>query len=358
MSDATTHLLLPYIMAAQAQKHVTHNEALRLLDGLVQLSVLDRDLTAPPSNLADGDRYIVGADATGDWAGWNLNVALWTDGAWLRLPPRPGWRAWVEDEARLFVWDGTDWSPVIPTRFQNLERLGIGMAADANNPVSAKLNAALWTALFAADGGTGDLIQTLNKEAAGDDLGLVLQTGFSPRALIGLFGSDNLRLAVTADGSNFRDGLIIDAATGSTEQPNLPRFKAHTNYDNYVGVGTWAKIGLNAVDSNEQGVFDAATNIFTAPVNGTYLLGATLMFKVNSSTAARMSGRLVLNGTVPIRGTYGELSGAHRSLETALWLQTLTPLAAGDTVELQGYFRAADGYFAADETSFWGTKIG
>ncbi len=46
MSDATTHLLLPYILAAQAQKHVTHNEALRLLDGLVQLSVLDRDLTS------------------------------------------------------------------------------------------------------------------------------------------------------------------------------------------------------------------------------------------------------------------------------------------------------------------------
>jgi hypothetical protein len=56
MSDATIHLLLPYILAAQAQKHVTHNEALRILDGLVQLSVLDRDLTAPPAGPADGDR--------------------------------------------------------------------------------------------------------------------------------------------------------------------------------------------------------------------------------------------------------------------------------------------------------------
>jgi hypothetical protein len=54
MSDATTHLLLPYIQASQAQKHVTHNEALRILDGLVQLSVLDRDLTAPPGSPADG----------------------------------------------------------------------------------------------------------------------------------------------------------------------------------------------------------------------------------------------------------------------------------------------------------------
>jgi hypothetical protein len=112
LSDATTHLLLPYILAAQAQKHVTHNEALRILDGLVQLSVLDRDLTAPPNSPADGDRYIVASGATGDWAGWDLNIALWTDGTWLRLPPRIGWRTWVEDEAVLLVWTGAAWEVV------------------------------------------------------------------------------------------------------------------------------------------------------------------------------------------------------------------------------------------------------
>jgi hypothetical protein len=40
------------------------------------------------------------------------------------------------------------------------------------------LNAALWTAKTAAEGGTGDLFYTMNKEAAGDDLGLTLQTNF------------------------------------------------------------------------------------------------------------------------------------------------------------------------------------
>ena len=69
MSDITTHLLLPYILAAQAQKHFTHNEAIRLLDAVVQLSVLDRDLTAPPAIPADGDRYIVAPAATCLWAG-------------------------------------------------------------------------------------------------------------------------------------------------------------------------------------------------------------------------------------------------------------------------------------------------
>lgn len=358
MSDATTHLLLPYILAAQAQKHVTHNEALRLLDGLVQLSVLDRDLTAPPGSPTDGDRYIVGSGATGAWTGWDLNVALWTDGTWLRLPPRTGWRAWVEDEGLLLVYDGAGWIGTTPTELQNLALLGIGTTADAANPFSAKLNAALWTARTVAEGGTGDLFYTLNKEAAGRDLGLTLQTGYVTKALMGLFGSDRFRLAVSADGSAFFDGLIVDNATGVVDQPRLPRFKGYTNYDNYVAVDTWTKIGINNTDYNDQSAFDADNNRFVAPIAGTYLFGATLLYKVNSSTTARMRGRLVLNGATEIRGSFGEISGAHASEATALWLQTMVLLAPGDTVELQGTFRMADGYFAADHTSFWGAKVG
>jgi len=358
MSDTTTNLLLPYILAAQAQKHVTHNEALRLLDGLVQLSVLDRDLTAPPGSPADGDRYIVASGGTGDWVGWDLNVALFTDGSWLRLPPRAGWRAWVEDEGLLLVYDGEGWIGTTPASLQNLALLGLGTTADAANPFSAKLNAALWTAKTVAEGGTGDLFYTMNKEAAGDDLGLTLQSGFVTKALVGLFGSDSFRLAVSADGSTFLDGLIVDNATGIVEQQQLPRFKAYTNYDNYVGVGAWTKIGLNNTDYNDQGAFDAGTSLFTAPVDGTYLFGATLLYKINASATARMRGRLVLNGLTEIRGSFGEISATHVSLATAIWLQTLVPLTAGDTVELQGYFRVADGYFAADHTSFWGCKVG
>ncbi|MBC9248314.1 DUF2793 domain-containing protein [Paracoccus sp. 11-3] len=358
MSDSTTNLLLPYLMAAQAQKHVTHNEALRLLDGLVQLSVKSRGLSAPPASPADGDRYIVASGATGGWAGWHLNVALWTDGTWLRLPPREGWRAWVEDEELLLVRNGADWQPVIPTTLDDLTRLGIGMAASAGSPFSAKLNSALWTALYAADGGSGDLTQTLNRETDGDDAGLILQTDFSTRALMGMFGSDQLRIAVSPNGLVFRDALGVDPATGIADQPNLPRFKAYTNYDNYVGVDTWTTLGINTAEYNDQGCFDAGTNRFVAPVTGTYLFGASLLYKINASSNARMRARLVLNGSTEIRGSFGEISSAHVSEATALWLQTMVPLDAGDTVALQGAFRAADGYFAADHTTFWGTKIG
>ena len=358
MSDATTHLLLPYILAAQAQKHVTHNEALRLLDGLVQLSVRDRDLTAPPGSAADGNRYIVASGATGAWSGWDLNVALWTDGTWLRLPPRTGWRAWVEDEGVLLVYDGSVWIGTMPATLQNMALLGVGTTADPANPFSAKLNAALWTAKTAAEGGTGDLFYTMNKEAAGDDLGLTFQTAYVTKVLLGLFGSDKFRLAVSADGSSFFDGFIVDNSNGIVDQPRLPRFKGYTNFDNYVAVDTWTKIGINNTDYNDQGAFDAGNNRFVAPVAGTYIFGATLLYKIKSSTNARMRGRLVLNGTTEIRGSRGEISGAHASEATALWLQTMAPLAQGDTVELQGTFRAADGYFAADHTSFWGCKVG
>ncbi|KKM25255.1 hypothetical protein LCGC14_1596850, partial [marine sediment metagenome] len=50
MSDVSANLTLPFLQPSQAQKHVTHNEALQRLDLLVQLSVLDRDLTAPPGS--------------------------------------------------------------------------------------------------------------------------------------------------------------------------------------------------------------------------------------------------------------------------------------------------------------------
>ena len=63
----TTNLLLPFLSAGQAQKHVTVNESLRMLDGIVQLAVKDANLADPPASPSDGDRYIVPAAATGAW---------------------------------------------------------------------------------------------------------------------------------------------------------------------------------------------------------------------------------------------------------------------------------------------------
>ena len=71
-----------------------------------------------------------------------------------------------------------------------------------------------------AEGGTGALFYTMNKEAPDDDLGLTLQTGFATKALVGLFCSDRFRLSVSADGSAFFDGPSVDNATSIVDQPD------------------------------------------------------------------------------------------------------------------------------------------
>jgi hypothetical protein len=112
MTDTTANLGLPVIAAAQAQKHVTHNEALRLLDTLVQLAVLDRDLSAPPGSPNDGERWIVGPSPTGAWAGHAGDIAAWQDDAWQFAVPKKGWIAHIEDENARLAWDGSQWMPI------------------------------------------------------------------------------------------------------------------------------------------------------------------------------------------------------------------------------------------------------
>src|SRR6185437_15097898 len=90
MSDTTPRSGLPLLAAAQAQKHVTHNEALLKLDALSCARLLDRDLTAPPPSPADGDAYLVKATATGDWTGQDGNIAFAIDGAWRFYAPFAG----------------------------------------------------------------------------------------------------------------------------------------------------------------------------------------------------------------------------------------------------------------------------
>lgn len=227
MAEDTPNLTLPYLAASQAQKHVTVNESLRRLDAIVMLSLKDRDLSAPPTTPTEGDRYLVGAAASGAWAGRSGAIAAFQDGAWASLAPRPGWIAFLEDEAAAIVRGATDWialsggsgggGPI--TELQNLARLGLGATADAANPFSAKLNKALWAAKPVAEGGDGDLRYTLNKETSTDVLSLLFQTGWSGRAEMGLVGGEDFTLRVSPDGTAWTTALSISRSTGAASFP-------------------------------------------------------------------------------------------------------------------------------------------
>lgn len=165
MSDTSTHLGLPYLLAAQAQKHVTHNEALRLLDAMVQLSVLDRTRTTPPVSPTDGDRHCVASGATGLWAGWDLNVAFWVDGVWLRLVPRQGWLVWIAAEQAFVVWNGSAWDPV-------------GVPQDVSDAIFSLVNDADPTkkALFSLSGITTGTTRTFTLPNTSSELAILAGT--------------------------------------------------------------------------------------------------------------------------------------------------------------------------------------
>ena len=74
--QTSPHLQLPLLAAAQAQKHVTHNEAILALDALVHLSVSSRAVADPPPSAEDRARFIVASPAAGDWAGREGDVAV------------------------------------------------------------------------------------------------------------------------------------------------------------------------------------------------------------------------------------------------------------------------------------------
>jgi hypothetical protein len=199
----TTHLALPLIDAAQAQKHVTHNEALAMLDALAHLAVTQRNVTAPPATPSEGDRLLVGAGAAGVFAGKEKQIATFLAGDWTFLTPRPGWRVFVAAESLFLLYTGAAWVDLgaMLRELQNLARLGVGTTADAANPFAAKVNGALFTAKPVAQGGTGDLRLFLNKEASANTAAHIFQTNYSARAEIGLTGDDDLHVKVSSDGA-------------------------------------------------------------------------------------------------------------------------------------------------------------
>ena len=214
--DQTPNLELPYIMAAQAQKHVTHNEAIRALDAVVHLAVIDRNQNTPPASPANGDRYIVAPSPFGDWTDQAHNIAAFQDGAWSFYKPQIGWTTWVADETLQLVWDGSAWAPtagssasVNPTPL-----VGVNATADTTNRFALSSEASLFNHV-----GAGHQVK-INKNAASDTASLLYQTNWSGRAELGTTSDDNFHLKVSPDGAAWHEAIVIDGSDGSVTLPN------------------------------------------------------------------------------------------------------------------------------------------
>ncbi len=287
MPDDTVILSLPMILPAQAQKHVTHNEALRLLDVMVQLAVQDRTQAAPPVGPAEGDRHIVAAGASGVWAGHVGEIALFAQGSWSFYTPLPGWRAWIAAEAAVATFDGAQWETLADGPL-SVAQLGVSATADATNRLVVASSASLFT-----NTGAGHQLK-LNKAASGDTASLLFQTGFSGRAEMGTAGSDNFAVRVSSDGSAWFDGISIAAASGIVSLPQ--------------GVSTAGFALRDASDPAKQAVFSASGLTSGSPRS--YALPNV------SSELAALSGTQTFTGVKSFSGSFA-VSSASAQLGTS-----------------------------------------
>lgn len=215
--DQTPYLKLPLIMPSQAQKHVTHNEALMLIDNVVQLAVIDRFVAVPPPGAADSDRYIVPPGASGDWTGHGKDVACRMEGAWAFLTPAAGWRCWVESDSAELVFDGDGWIDAASAglSLHNLAGIGINATYDGTTPFVVSAPSSLLT-------GSGSHRLKVNKAAAGDTASVIFQTANSGRAEFGTAGDDDFHVKVSANGTTWREAIVVSATSGVVTFPNTP----------------------------------------------------------------------------------------------------------------------------------------
>ncbi|HEV7880218.1 DUF2793 domain-containing protein [Bradyrhizobium sp.] len=256
MTD-TPNLGLPFIEGSQAQKHVTHNEALRILDAAIQVAVLDLTRTSPPPSPAEGERHVVAAGATGAWAGHGNAIATWQDGAWAFLVPKSGWCIWSAADDVMFVFDGTHWRDLrdLPVTLDNAVHVGINTTASSPNLLSVKSNAALLSAIAVTDGGSGDARLQISKESAAKTASVVFSDAFSGRAEFGLAGSDAFKLKVSANGSAWVEAFSVDQGTGNLALPrglalagviSPPQITANQNDYNPAGAAAATVLQLSS----------------------------------------------------------------------------------------------------------------
>ena len=105
----TNQFGLPLLSGSQAQKHVTVNEALAVLDAVTQLRVESANLANPPEGVAEGAAYVVAPGATGTWTGQDGLLAVCVNSGWRFLTPKAGWQAFSAETGTNQLYDGTDW---------------------------------------------------------------------------------------------------------------------------------------------------------------------------------------------------------------------------------------------------------
>jgi hypothetical protein len=96
-------------IAGQAQKEITHNEALQAIDALLSACVEEPPRTVPPPAPVIGACYLVDTSPAGVWTGYAQHLAAYTGGGWRFIPPTEGMTAFVRSSSAMATYQAGGW---------------------------------------------------------------------------------------------------------------------------------------------------------------------------------------------------------------------------------------------------------
>lgn len=106
---------LPMLAVSQAQKEVTHNEALVRIDALLH-PLVQAIQSNPPASLTEanlGMCWLVSASPGGLWSGEAASLAIWIGGGWRFCKPCDGMQVQVMHGGKLTYLDNAWISPPV-----------------------------------------------------------------------------------------------------------------------------------------------------------------------------------------------------------------------------------------------------
>ena len=292
MSDNSARLALPYIQPSQAQKHVTHNEALARLDVLVQLVLEETDASTPPALPEPGQIWALRTAPQTAWAGQPGMLAQWDGSGWLFVAPQTGWRAWLRSSGSLGVFDGTGW--IQTEASQTVDGLGIQASWDATNRLAVSAQASLFS-----HAGQGHQVK-VNKAGASDTASLLYQSDWTGHAEMGLAGNNDFAIKVSPDGANWTDAMVVDAATGTV------RGAAVQSSATDLAAGKLAQAALTYGPGNVVGTVAQSGGVPTGAVieSGTNADGAFVRFTDGTQICTRIVDIAGLDITTDLGGVF------------------------------------------------------
>lgn len=312
--EETTNLKLPLLVPNQSQKEITHNEALIIIDNLMNNGVKDKDLTTPPENPSQNDLYIVGVGASGEWEGKDNQLAFYDNG-WRFCQARQGTKYWVIDENCIYVFNSTSWTKFSggsggtssgeeggsseggsgatalsqlddvslnsisqddilkfsngvftnSKELNNLTGLGINCECDNDNKLATKSNYVLF------DNNGGDSKIKANKASTTQTASHLFQDNYSGRAEFGLIGNDDFSLKVSSDGSEWKEAFVVDKATGNIDFKGDLKIN-NINLDDYITSKTGSNNTQYLPDYSAGISISNTVNIYNAPSIGYFYI--------------------------------------------------------------------------------------